>query len=50
MALQEGSKAIDKGNSFGATTDQRGLPRPADFPLITNRGDGSDVGAYEVQP
>jgi CSLREA domain-containing protein len=50
MALQAGSKAIDKGKSFGATTDQRGLPRPADFPLITNRGDGSDVGAYEVQP
>jgi CSLREA domain-containing protein len=50
MALQEGSPAIDKGKAFGATTDQRGLPRPADFPLIRNRGDGSDVGAYEVQP
>jgi CSLREA domain-containing protein len=50
MALQAGSKAIDKGKAFGATTDQRGLPRPVDFPLITNRGDGSDVGAFEVQP
>jgi CSLREA domain-containing protein len=51
MALLAGSKAIDKGKAFGGvTTDQRGLPRPVDFPDITNRGDGSDVGAFEVQP
>ena len=32
-------------------TDQRGLPRPVDFPGITNApgGDGSDIGAFEVQ-
>jgi CSLREA domain-containing protein len=52
MALQEGSPAIDKGKSFGATTDQRGQPRPVDFLDIPNarRGDGSGIGAYEVQP
>jgi hypothetical protein len=52
MALQAGSKAIDQGKAFGATiTDQRGLPRTVDFPFITNSegGDGSDIGAYEVQ-
>ena len=27
-ALAPGSAAIDKGNSFGVTTDQRGQPRP----------------------
>lgn len=50
-ALLAGSIAIDRGNSFGATTDQRGLPRPADFPAISNRegGDGSDIGAFELQ-
>jgi hypothetical protein len=50
-ALLEGSLAIDRGNSFGATTDQRGLPRPSDFPAISNKegGDGSDIGAFEVQ-
>lgn len=50
-ALLEGSIAIDRGNSFGASTDQRGLPRPADFPAISNKegGDGSDIGAFELQ-
>jgi hypothetical protein len=50
-ALLAGSIAIDRGNSFGATTDQRGLPRPADFPAISNKegGDGSDIGAFELQ-
>jgi CSLREA domain-containing protein len=49
-ALLEGSPAIDKARSFGATTDQRGLPRPFDLGAITNatRGDGSDIGAYEL--
>lgn len=48
-ALLKDSPAIDKGKSFGATTDQRGLPRPFDLGVITNatRGDGSDIGAYE---
>ena len=48
-ALREGSPAVDKGNSFGATADQRGLPRPTDIGAINNArgGDGSDIGAYE---
>jgi len=50
-ALLAGSPAIDKGNSFGLTTDQRGLTRPFDNPGITNAtgGDGADIGAFEVQ-
>jgi hypothetical protein len=38
-ALLEGSPAIDKGDSFGATTDQRGFARPL--------GAASDIGAFE---
>jgi hypothetical protein len=51
QALLSGSIAIDRGNSFGASTDQRGLPRPSDFPTISNKegGDGSDIGAFELQ-
>ena len=50
IALTWGSAAIDKGKSFGATTDQRGVTRPYDNPSIANAsgGDGSDIGAYEV--
>ena len=40
-ALLAGSPAIDKGNSFGATTDQRGVARP--------QGAASDIGAFESQ-
>jgi len=49
--LQTGSPAIDKGNSFGLTTDQRGFARPVDNSGITNAtgGDGSDIGAFEFQ-
>jgi len=45
-----GSPAIDKGNSFGLTTDQRGFQRPLDNPAIPNAagGDGSDIGAVEL--
>ena len=52
MALMVGSPAIDAGKSFGLTTDQRGLPRIYDNPNIPNAsgGDGSDIGAFEVQP
>jgi hypothetical protein len=39
--LLAGSPAIDKGNSFGATTDQRGVARP--------QGAASDIGAFEVE-
>ena len=51
MALLPGSPAIDQGNSAGASTDQRGRLRPVDNPGITNAsgGDGSDIGAFELQ-
>jgi hypothetical protein len=47
--LRAGSPAIDKGKNCGPVTDQRGAPRPFDFPSITNAGggDGSDIGAFE---
>lgn len=50
MALLSNSPAIDKGQSFGLTTDQRGAPRPYDFSSATNAsgGDGSDIGAFEL--
>jgi hypothetical protein len=48
-ALPAGSPAIDAGDSFGATTDQRGSPRPIDFADIENRGDGSNIGAFELR-
>ena len=46
-----GSPAIDKGNSFGLTTDQRGRARPIDIPSIPNAtgGDGADIGSFERQ-
>jgi len=50
MALRFNSPAIDKGSSFGFTTDQRGAPRPFDFATVGNvgGGDGSDIGAFEL--
>jgi large repetitive protein len=50
-ALLPGSIAIDRGNAFGGAIDQRGLPRPSDFPAIGNKegGDGSDIGSFELQ-
>jgi hypothetical protein len=50
-ALLTGSIAIDRGNSFGATADQRGFPRPSNFAAISDKegGDGSDIGAFELQ-
>ena len=51
IALQPTSPTIDQGNSFGSTTDQRGKPRPMDFPGVQNApgGDGSDIGAFELE-
>jgi uncharacterized repeat protein (TIGR01451 family) len=50
-----GSPAIDKGSSntigpLTTTTDQRGLARTVDDPVLANAfaGDGTDVGAVEV--
>jgi hypothetical protein len=50
-ALLSTSIALDTGNAFGAVVDQRGLSRPADLPTVANAagGDGSDVGAFELQ-
>jgi hypothetical protein len=52
MALPSTSPAVDKGKAFGLTSDQRGVLRPIDFPSIANAsgGDGSDIGAFELQP
>ncbi len=52
MAPQSGSPAIDAGAAFALTTDQRGLRRPFDFSGVADApgGDGSDIGAVEVQP
>jgi hypothetical protein len=49
-ALRTGSPAIDKGRA-NSPADQRGFPRPYDDPNIPNPvpGDGSDIGAFEVQ-
>ena len=51
MAPAVGSPAIDAGSSFGEATDQRGDPRPVDFPGVANAagGDAADIGAFEVQ-
>lgn len=56
-ALLSGSPAFDKGKrdaipTLALATDQRGQPRPFDFPSITNApgGDGSDIGAFEANP
>jgi CSLREA domain-containing protein len=48
--LLTGSPAIDKGNDFGSTIDQRGLTRPVDISTVMNgAGGASDIGAFEVQ-
>jgi CSLREA domain-containing protein len=51
MALLPTSPAIDRGISGSLATDQRGEPRPIDFPSVPNApgGDGADVGAFERQ-
>ena len=51
QALLSGSTAIEGGDSSGSNTDQRGFTRPVNTPAIANAtgGDGSDIGAYEVQ-
>ena len=52
MAPSVTSPVIDKGSSFGLTTDERGAQRPLDLPGYPNApgGDGSDIGAVELQP
>jgi hypothetical protein len=50
IALQPISPAIDAGSNVGSV-DQRGLLRPVEFAGIPNAagGNGTDIGAYEVQ-
>ena len=52
MAPASGSPVIDVGSAFGLTADQRGDRRPLDFSGVANAagGDGSDIGAFELQP
>ncbi|MBV9211597.1 MAG: carboxypeptidase regulatory-like domain-containing protein, partial [Acidobacteria bacterium] len=47
-ALLPTSPAIDAGNAFTLTTDQRGFTRTVDDPTITNISDGTDIGAFET--
>jgi hypothetical protein len=51
-ALLSGSPAIDAGAHTAVSFDQRGEPRPVDNPAVPNAsgGDGSDIGALEVDP
>ncbi|HEX4946308.1 MAG TPA: choice-of-anchor Q domain-containing protein [Blastocatellia bacterium] len=49
LAIPDTSPALDKGNSFGLTTDQRGLARTVNFPAANAAGaDGTDIGAFEL--
>jgi hypothetical protein len=48
-ALLWGSPAIDQGKCFGIHHDQRGLSRPRVLGSIPAGGDGSDIGAFELQ-
>jgi hypothetical protein len=54
IALQATSPVIDQGANTGLTDpnqDQRGATflRPVDFSGLTNAGNGTDIGAFEVQ-
>ena len=54
MAPAAGSPIIDQGAAFGLTGDQRGVQRPIELTSVPNSSaagaDGSDIGAYELQP
>ena len=52
-ALLPNSPALDQGKNFsGFVTEQRGLFRTIDSATLTNApgGDGTDIGAVEMQP
>lgn len=50
MAPSALSPVIDAGSAVpGMTTDQRGFYRVVDFANIANAGDGSDIGAFELE-
>jgi hypothetical protein len=50
-ALLTGSPAIDQGNALELASDQRGRLRTYNFAGVANAsgGDGSDIGAFELQ-
>lgn len=50
-AIDQGAAATDPATGDPITTDQRGMARPVDRPNVANAtgGDGSDIGAFEVQ-
>ncbi len=52
LSLKPGSPAIDQGSSDGVANDQRGLDRTFDRRDVRNPngGDGTDIGAFELQP
>lgn len=50
MALSPNSAAVDAGTALGFGTDGRGLARVFDWPAVANKDDGSDIGAFELQP
>jgi hypothetical protein len=49
MAPTIGSPTIDAGGATSTSHDQAGQPRPVVVTGVVNGGDGSDVGAYELQ-
>ena len=49
MAPLAGSPAIDAGTSGGLPTDQIGQLRTVTVSGIVNGGDGTDIGAFELQ-
>ncbi len=49
MAPLACSLAIDAGTAQGQVTDQTGQPRTVVVSAIVNGGDGTDIGAYELQ-
>jgi CSLREA domain-containing protein len=51
MALLPGSPALDRGNAFGEFSDQHGQLRTVDLSNAGEPppGDGTDIGAFEVQ-
>ena len=50
-ALLAGSPALENGNAFSLTTDQRGFPRPINFDATppVSPYDDTDIGAFERQ-
>ena len=48
MLPASNSPVIDQGGRYGATSDQRGFPRPADDADTPNAVDGSDIGSVEL--